>query len=458
MNKLSREQKKYLIKDIYKTISLIIAFVTSSWLWYYNISPYWKEEYFGYMTLFLVGIMFCIVYWIFVKMYQGHKIGIYRLTELTYFQLLSFGIADVILFVESVIWFHGFERLSVWSYFVGFAFQMTSITLAIFVCNRLHMRYDSPRKVLIVYGNDGYKSLVKKIKAKKKRYKIIASVSDKTSMEEIQALVKECDNIYLYEVAYKVRKELVWFCDHNNKDLYLTQTTDELLVMGYDISHTFDTPFIRTKRSPVKWYYPFLKRTGDILCSGLALIVLSPLLIVVAILIKAHDGGPVFFFQERVTKDHKRFMIYKFRSMIVDAEKDGMRRATSNDDRITPIGKFIRATRIDELPQLINIIKGDMSIVGPRPERWELDQAYTEQIPEFGNRLKVRAGLTGYAQVFGKYNTTPEDKLKLDLLYINQQSILLDLKLILYTVKIMFIPESTEGFEEDETTLEDIKK
>ena len=458
MSKLSKEQKKYLVKDIFKFISLAIAFLTSCWLWYYNISPYWKKEYFGYMTLFLVGVMYCAVYWIFVKMYQGHKIGIYRLTELTYFQVLSFGIADVILFVESVIWFHGFERLSIISYFLGFALQIVSITLAIFVCNRLHMKYDSPRKVLIVYGNDGYRSFVKKIKAKKRRYKIVACVSDTTPMDEIKSYIAECESIYLYEVDYKVRKELVWFCDHERKVLHLTQTTDEILVMGYDLSHTFDTPFIRTKHAPVKWYYPFMKRTGDILCSGLALIVLSPLLIVVAILIKAHDGGPVFFLQERVTKDHKRFMIYKFRSMIVDAEKDGMRRATSNDDRITPIGKFIRATRIDELPQLLNIIKGDMSIVGPRPERWELDEAYTEQIPEFGNRLKVRAGLTGYAQVFGKYNTTPEDKLKLDLLYINQQSVLLDLKLILYTVKIMFVPESTEGFEEDETTLEDIRK
>ena len=320
------------------------------------------------------------------------------------------------------------------------------------------MRYDSPKKVLIIYGNEGYRSLVKKIKAKKRRYKIVACVSDETAIDEIEELVKQCDNIYLYEVAYKVRRELVWFCDHIGKDIYLTQTTDELLVMGYDLSHTFDTPFIRTKHAPVKWYYPFLKRTGDILCSGLALVVLSPLFLIVAILIKSYDGGPVFFLQERVTKNHKRFMIYKFRSMIVDAEKDGMRRATSNDDRITPVGKFIRATRIDELPQLINIIKGDMSIVGPRPERWELDEAYTEQIPEFGNRLKVRAGLTGYAQVFGKYNTTPEDKLKLDLVYINQRSVLLDLKLIFYTVKIMFIPESTEGFEEDETTLEDIRK
>lgn len=138
--------------------------------------------------------------------------------------------------------------------------------------------------------------------------------------------------------------------------------------------------------------------------------------------------------------------------MVPDAEKDGARLAAQHDSRITPVGKIIRATRLDELPQLINILKGDMSIVGPRPERPEIEAEYLKELPEFGMRLQVQAGLTGYAQVFGKYNTTPEDKLKLDLLYINQRSLLLDLKLILYTVKIMFIPESTEGVEEGQKT------
>jgi len=458
MNRMSKEAKKFLVKDLYKALSFIIAFFTSCWLWYVNINPYWDVEYFGYMTLFLVGLFFCVVYWIFAKLYQAHKIGIHRLIELTYFQMLSFGIADAALFIESVIWFHGFERLKIWTYIVGFLTQMSAIVLVTFMCNRLHMKFDSPRKVLIIYGNEKYRTLVKKMKAKKKRYEIVACLPEDSDMEEMKSLIRDCESIYVYEVKENIRKELVWFCDHIKKDVYLTRTTEELLLMGYDVSHTFDTPFIRTKHVPVKWYYPFLKRTGDIICSALALIVLSPLFLVVAIMIKAHDGGPVFFLQERVTKNHKRFWIYKFRSMVVDAEKDGMRRATSRDSRITPIGRFIRATRIDELPQLLNIIRGDMSIVGPRPERWELDQAYTEQIPEFSNRLKVQAGLTGYAQVFGKYNTTPEDKLKLDLLYINQRSVLLDLKLILYTIKILFTPESTEGFEKDETTLEDIRK
>jgi len=458
MEKKGNKFKKNIVKRSYKLISLLTAFLSSSTLWYYNLSPYWEEDYRGYMTLFLVGVLFCITYWIFAKMYQAPKIGIYRLTELTYFQLLAFTIADVILFVESVIWFHGLEKLLIRSFVIVLGIQMFITVVSIFIHNRLFARYDVARKVMIVYGNDHYHSLVKKMKAKKLRYNIVGCYSHDTPMEELKAHIAECESIYLYEASEKLKKDLVYYCDGIGKDIYLTQSVDDLITMGFDISHTFDTPFIRTKRMPVKWYYPFVKRTFDIVASVLACIILSPIFLIVAIAIKVYDGGPVFFTQDRAGKDHKVFKIYKFRSMITDAEADGMRRATSNDDRITPVGKLIRATRIDELPQLINIIKGDMSIVGPRPERVELDEIYTKQMPEFCLRLKVRGGLTGYAQVFGKYNTTPEDKLKLDLLYINQRSVLLDLKLILYTIKIMFVPESTEGFEEDETTLEDIDR
>lgn len=458
MKKEGNTFKKNIVKKSYKVVSMLTAFISSSALWYYNISPYWEEDYTGYTTLFLVGVLFCITYWVFAKMYQALKIGIYRLTELTYFQILAFTISDVILFVESVIWFHGLEKLLIRSFVVGFIAQMMVTVFSIFVHNRLFARYDVAKKVMIVYGNNHYKSLVKKMKAKKFRYNIIGCYADTTSLEELKEHIAKCESVYVYETSEELKKTLVQYCDGIGKDIYLTQSVDDLITMGFDISHTFDTPFIRTKRMPVTWYYPFVKRTFDIVASLVACIILSPLFLVVAIAIKVYDGGPVFYTQDRAGMNHKVFKIYKFRSMITDAEANGMRRATSNDDRITPIGKIIRATRIDELPQLINIIKGDMSIVGPRPERVELDEAYTKQMPEFALRLKVRGGLTGYAQVFGKYNTTPEDKLKLDLLYINQRSILLDLKLILYTIKIMFVPESTEGFEEDETTLEDINK
>lgn len=457
-NSTIKETKKNIIRNSYKILSLVVAFLSSISLWYWNISPYWDEGYIAYMTLFIIGVLFCIIYWFFVKMYQAQKIGIYRLTELVYFQLLSYFFTDAVLCVEMFFWFHGIERIRFLSFIVILFVQMFVITILIFVHNRIFMKYDEPRKVVIIYGKENYRSLLKKIKAKKLRYTVAGCYEDKVPFEDLKEIIRENDNIYLYEVNDELKKQVILYCDSIEKDIYLSQKTEDLVTMGFDISHTFDTPFIRTKRVPVKWYYPFVKRTVDIVCSGLACIVLSPLFLVVGIAIKMYDGGPVFYTQERVTENHKKFMIYKFRSMITDAEANGMRRATDNDDRITPVGKIIRATRIDELPQLLNILKGDMSIVGPRPERVELDAAYTEKIPEFALRLKVRAGLTGYAQIFGKYNTTPEDKLKLDLLYINQRSLLLDFKLILYTIKIMFIPESTEGFEEDETTLDDVKK
>ena len=186
----------------------------------------------------------------------------------------------------------------------------------------------------------------------------------------------------------------------------------------------------------------------DIFISAIALVILSPIFLITAIAIKVTDNGPVFYKQIRLTKDGKEFGILKFRSMRVDAEKDGVARLSSgeNDDRITPVGKIIRACRVDELPQLINILKGDLSIVGPRPERPEIAAQYCEEMPEFALRLQAKAGLTGYAQVYGKYNTTPYDKLTMDLMYIAHPSIVEDLKIMFATVKILFMPESTEGF------------
>lgn len=444
--------KKNIVKQSYKIVSLLIMFLSASALWYYNISPYWENGYTGYLTLALVGIMFCIIYWFFAKMYQALKIGIYRLTELMYFQVLAIVLADAALLFESIMWFHGFQKLKIWSYLLGMVIQVVAMGVNIFIHNRLFALYDERRKILIVYGNDGYKTLIKKMQSKKYRYEIVGCYSDETSLEVLEDNIGKAEGIYLYEVDDQLKRKLVLFCDSISKDIYLTQSVEDLLTMGFDVSHTFDTPFIRTKRMPEKWYYAFIKRTIDILFSSMGLIILSPMLLIVAACIKLYDGGPVFYKQIRLTKGHKEFEIYKFRSMIVDAEKNGARLAAQNDNRITPIGKVIRATRVDELPQLINILKGDMTLVGPRPERPEIEDLYLKEIPEFGMRLKVKAGLTGYAQVFGKYNTSPEDKLKLDLLYINQRSLLLDFKLIFYTIKIIFIPEATEGIEENKTT------
>ena len=212
---------------------------------------------------------------------------------------------------------------------------------------------------------------------------------------------------------------------------------------------SFSSPVLSVRRAMIPMEYRFVKRCFDIFFSLIFLILMSPIMILTALAIKLYDGGPVFYRQVRLTKDRRCFSIIKFRSMRVDAEKDGVARLSTGEDdpRITPVGRFIRSCRLDELPQLFNILSGDMSIVGPRPERPEIAEQYERVLPEFALRLQVKAGLTGYAQVYGKYNTSPYEKLEFDLLYINQMNVLTDLELMFNTFRILFYKDSTEGFE-----------
>ena len=218
--------------------------------------------------------------------------------------------------------------------------------------------------------------------------------------------------------------------------------------------HLLHLPMLMLERYNPTPEYLFFKRVMDIVLSAVALIIASPVMLIVAVIIKATDGGTVFYRQCRLTRNGKEFNVLKFRSMRMDAEKDGVARLSTGeqDPRITPIGRFIRKVRIDELPQLINILKGEMRIVGPRPERPEIARQYEEELPEFSLRHQAKAGLTGYAQVYGKYNTTPYDKLLMDLMYIAKPSLAEDLKIIFATVQILFMPESTEGVSEGQTT------
>ena len=234
--------------------------------------------------------------------------------------------------------------------------------------------------------------------------------------------------------------------------MFVIPRVGDVIMSGAWPMHMFHLPMLRVGRYMASPEFLFIKRAMDIVISLLALIILSPLFLITAIAVKS-DGGPAFYKQVRLTKDGKQFEILKFRSMRVDAEKDGVARlAAKNDSRITPVGEFIRAVRIDELPQLFNILKGEMSFIGPRPERPQIIREYIEEMPEFAYRTRVKAGLAGYAQVYGKYNTTPYDKLKLDLFYIENYSVWLDLKLMLLTLKILFTPDSTEGVDEKQVT------
>ena len=215
----------------------------------------------------------------------------------------------------------------------------------------------------------------------------------------------------------------------------------------------FHLPMLRSRRYQPMSEYRTVKRTLDIVFSGIALILFSPIMLVTAIAIKM-DGGPVFYKQTRLTQNGKLFKILKFRSMCVDAEKKtGAVLSSGKDDpRITKVGRIIRACRVDEMPQLINIFRGEMSIVGPRPERPEIAAVIEKELPEFRLRLQAKAGLTGYAQVYGKYNTDPYEKLEFDLLYINDMSVFTDIRLIFATFGILFSKESTQGVENGQVT------
>ena len=197
-------------------------------------------------------------------------------------------------------------------------------------------------------------------------------------------------------------------------------------------------------------YAKYVKRILDMILSLSAIIVLSPLLLILYLLVRVKLGSPVLFRQERPGRNGEIFTLCKFRTMTDKRNEKG--ELLPDEERLTGFGKMLRSTSLDELPELFNILKGDMSLVGPRPERPEIAREYQKQVPEFEFRLKVKAGLTGYAQVYGKYNTTPEDKLKLDLFYIEHYTVWMDMKLLLLTFKILFQKENTEGIEQDQVT------
>lgn len=268
------------------------------------------------------------------------------------------------------------------------------------------------------------------------------------------------DAVFLMDLHSHDRNLIMEYCIANGITVYLMPRFGDTMLWSAKPTHLFHLPIVQVHRYEPAPEYLFFKRFFDIILSVPAIIILSPLMIGTAIAIKAHDNGPVFYRQIRETKDGRLFKLIKFRSMMVDAEKDGVARLSTgeNDDRVTSVGRVIRKTRIDELPQLFNILKGDMSIVGPRPERPEISKQYKETLPEWPLRLQCKCGLTGYAQVYGKYNTAPKDKLLMDLTYISKPSIVEDAKIIFATVKIIFTKESTEGVSEGQVTAEAVDK
>ena len=319
--------------------------------------------------------------------------------------------------------------------------------------NRLNNFLFPAKKTVIIYDYLQEEQLIQQINSMSWKFKIVGMVNLEDGIETVLKNIEDAEAVFISGVSSSNRNAILKYCIEHGIQTYLRPKIGDLIVSSSKRIQLNGIPVLYCSRNQTSLWYTAFKRGMDIVISTLGLILASPFMLITALLIKLYDGGPVIYKQCRLTKDGKEFYIMKFRSMKVDAEKDGVARlASQNDDRITPIGKFIRAVRFDELPQIINILKGDMSIVGPRPERPEIAEQYAQEMPEFNLRLQVKAGLTGYAQVYGKYNSKPYDKLQMDLIYIANQSIVQDIKLMFATIKILFMSESTEGIQEGQVT------
>ena len=397
------------------------------------------------MALGIYGLLYIII----GRGLKAFKIGVNRISNVLASQVLTLLTVNCIeIFVSMAITgeFRFFWKLSA-MFLIVFCVQSVVICSLVIPMIGRYRKLFPPLKLIEIYGEKA-ENLLYKFIGRPDKYIIAKSIT----FSDIASIAEEIDNfdaVLINDLPANQKNRILKLCFEKDKRVYFTPKLSDILVKGAEELNLFDTPLYLRRNNGIPIWKLAVKRFFDIVLSVFTLVVLSPVLLIVALAIKHEDGGPVFFKQERCTIGGKKFMILKFRSMIVDAEKDGRPHpVTEDDDRITKVGKVIRACRIDELPQLINILKGDMSIVGPRPERVEHVERYKAMIPEFAFREKMKGGLTGYAQVYGKYNTTALDKLKLDLMYITNYSLLLDVQIIFETVKILFQKESTEGFSE----------
>ena len=444
-----KEQFKRLLK-FFAAFVIIAVFAFSFFqLWCQRYNEDMKERFYYYGNVLMV-VVYVIVYAFSANSFSAFRIGYYKVLSLFGSQSLGILMTNFITFIEISLISHG--RLSPVPILKLTASELVFAAIWSFVFTRLYSDLYPPRRMLIVYGNSSAGTLVKKMCSRVDKYIIDESISCDEDIEKIKESILAHEAVVISDIPSQMKNQLMKFTFENDIRTYINPKLSDILVRGADECNLFDTPLLLCRNDGISADQAFIKRCVDIIFSLVLIIISSPLMGLTALAVKLYDRGPVLYKQKRLTIDARPFYVYKFRSMIVNAEKHGAQLADKHDERITPVGRFIRKIRFDELPQLFNILKGDMSFVGPRPERPELAEEYEQSMPEFRFRLKVKAGLTGYAQVMGKYNTTPYDKLKLDLMYIERQSLRLDLKLMLMTVKIIFVPDATEGVDGEMVT------
>lgn len=397
----------------------------------------------------MVGLYVLIIFF-FTKVFGGYNIGYMRIADIALSHVLAILLSGIVGYLE--ICMIGRDYMNPRPLLFMVLAEVVFILPWTYLVRKMYARLYPPRQLLVIYGHHSPEDLIGKINTRKDKYNICASVSYEIGYQKLYPMILQYNAVVLCDLPSQARNQIMKYCYQESVRTYVTPKISDILFRGADDIHLFDTPLLLSRNQGLSIDQRMFKRFMDILLSIFGIILASPFMLLIALAVKLYDGGPVLYKQERLTIDGKTFMICKFRSMSMDSEKAGARLAAKGDKRVTPVGKVIRNIHFDELPQLFNILKGDMSMVGPRPERKEISDKYLEEIPEFILRLKVKAGLTGYAQVYGKYNTTPYDKLKLDLTYVENYSFWLDLKIMLMTFKILFQKENTEGVDETQIT------
>ncbi len=446
-----KEKYKHLLNFTANVMTLLVEGLMFGWVWYICYVPMLDEAnaLFRRGNWAVIGMYMLFVFF-FTKVFGGYRIGYMRMSDIILSQILAVLLSLVVGYLEICLVAN--DYLTPKPLILMTVAEIVFIVPWVILVRKGYQRLYPPRQMLVIYGNYSPDDLIEKINTRKDKYNICASESYRVGYEILYPLIKKYNAVVLCDLPAEARNQIMKYCYQESVRTYVTPKISDIMFRGADDIHLFDTPLLLSRNQGLSIVDLFVKRCMDIVFSSLGILIASPFMIIIALAIKLYDKGPVFYKQERITKDAKPFMIYKFRSMTVHSEDAGARLAAKGDARVTPVGRVIRAIHFDELPQLFNILKGDMSMVGPRPERQIIADEYAEAIPEFVLRLKVKAGLTGYAQVYGKYNTTPYDKLKLDLTYIENYSAWLDIRILLLTFKILFVRENTEGVEESQTT------
>lgn len=448
MRKLSRgarEDTKGLVRMLQTLFEILVMTVFYYVIWR-GTDPDGKIFGFRYMGKYVLMGVYALLLLIVFQNSDCTMFGQLRIPELFIGQFIALFMVNFITYFQLCLMAN--QMLPVMPLLFLLLVEVVVAVLLLLLYQKIYLKLYAPHDMLLIYGSKRAVTLKIKMDSRSDKYRVTKLLPADADFDVICKELAKHDSVVLNEVPVEQRNRILTYCYRRRIRAYVAPELPDIMLRGAGNNKLFDVPLLLVKGTGLTPGQRIMKRAMDLVICSIATLITSPIMLAVAAAIKLEDGGPVFFKQPRLTRNGREFNILKFRSMIVDAEKyAGAVLASEDDPRITKVGKFIRATRLDELPQLLNILKGDMSIVGPRPERKCLADEISKEIPEFDFRLKVRGGLTGYAQIFGKYNTSAYDKLRLDLMYIENYSLLLDIRLMILTLRIIFSKDSTEGID-----------